>query len=216
MSERAGGSRAMRTAGAAAVFALAVSACSTTWSTVAMGVYEDWRPYAVLIGGTYEVEIDRPGHIAIIAIDVADPSFLDRFHFTFHPVYPRNEIDSTYFPAGKHKLRPRPMMRGMDRLCRDDETPTVDGCRAYRGGVGRTGGGGGSTYSSRQYVALVSEQRLDPYSIAHYLEEALLFSPELGAALFQRDANTAAEEMAAALVKSPMPSVWAGHYVVEN
>lgn len=180
-----------------------------------MGVYDEWRPYAVPIGGVFELEIDKPGHVVVIAISAADPAYRDRFHNTFRVVFPRTEVDSTYYPAGRHRLRVRAIMRGMDRLCREGEVPTVYGCRMTRGRGGPVENRN-TSYTPRQYIAIVSEERMDPYSVAHYLEEAVVFSPTLEVALHARDANAAAEEMAAALLKSPIPSVWAGHYAVEN
>jgi hypothetical protein len=195
-----------------ALAALAAAACAPQYETVALGVYDEWRPYGLLVGGVYEVEIDRPGHVAVIAVTPLNPAYLNRDQQTFRPVYPRNAVDSTYYPAGTHRLRGRQVFRPNRRRCGINETPTIDGC-SYDGEMGRIGASG-TGRSDTQYIVLVGEEKIDPYTVAHYLEEALLERPSLGYELFERRAFDAADDLAQAIARSPIASVWAGHYVV--
>ena len=188
------------------------SACAPSYGTAGLGAYDDFRPYVRLTGSSYEVELDRPAHIAIIGIRAPDPSRDTRFELTFVPLYPRTNADSTMFPAGKHRARPRPVIEPMRKLCGRDEIPTIEGCRLERSR-------GGTTRLDPMlghYLVVVSESILDPYTLSFYLEEARVTSEELARALYYRDVKTAVDELTQAIATLPGSPYWAGYYVVQK
>src|SRR5690606_28310584 len=99
----------MRPPRASALVALSLAVlagCATRYGTEALGQYDLFSPYADLTRGSRDVELTRPGHIAIIDIFPLNPSYtMPRDHRTFRALFPVTERDSTYYPAGTHRVR---------------------------------------------------------------------------------------------------------------
>lgn len=187
--------------------------CAPSFATAGIGSYEEFHPYATVVGNVW-VELERPGYVAIISIHPQDPAFWTRDHVTFRVSYPAESNDSTYYPAGRHRLRYALSMRPMHRLCNAAQIPTIDGCRYYRQGSG--GISGRISVNTAHYLVLVSAEPLDPYTVAYYLEEEVTYSSTLGQALHERNAETAALELATAIANAPGSPIWAAYYAVQK
>jgi hypothetical protein len=191
-----------------------LTACSVRYGTQALGQYELFSPYADLTRGAREVELTRAGHIAIIDIEPFNPAYtLPRDYRTFRALFPLTERDSTYYPAGKHRVRHALTVAPNRPRCEVADVPSMSGCREDLALSARTGGQIGTT---SHYLLLVAEEPIDPYTVAFLLNEAVLLNELLAPALFERDAAAAAMELSRAIADMPGLSAWSGYYVVRE
>lgn len=197
------------------VACVALAGCATHYQTLALGQYDRFSPFADLTTGRREIELSRPGYVAVLGIDALDPRYRAPLnHVTFDAIYPRTRYDSTYFPAGTHRLRYYPTTETMPVLCSDLDVPTIDGCRASRGGprtIVR-----GPVPTSSHYLVVAAEDFIDPYTLAFYLNERLLISDTFAVSLFRRDAGEVAEEITAAMAEVPGLRGWSAYYAVRT
>jgi hypothetical protein len=188
--------------------------CATRYGTQALGQYDLFSPYADLTRGSREVEITRPGHVAIIDIFPVNPAYvMPRDHRTFRALFPVTERDSTHYPAGSHRVRHALTVAANRPRCEDGMIPSITGCREDLVLSERTSG---QIPSSNHYLVLVAEEFIDPYTVAFHLNEAILTNELLMPALFERDAAAAAAEIGRVIADVPGLGGWSGYYVVRQ
>jgi len=193
---------------------LLLSGCATRYGTHALGQYDLYSPYADLTRGSRTVEITRPGHIAIIDIHALNPAYtMPRDHRTFRALFPVTERDSTYYPAGTHRIRHTLTVAANRPRCEDGVIPSITGCREDLVLSERTSG---QVATSHHYLLLVAERFIDPYTVAFHLNEAVLTNQLLMPALYTRDAEAAAAEIARVIADIPGLGAWSGYYVVRE
>lgn len=192
---------------------LVLVSCTTAWQTTGLGRYTEYQPWGRVVSGTYEIELERAGHVSIIGVVVPLRSQDNSRHFTFRPLFPRTEADSTFYPPGRHAARHTRVIENMRRLCDVTETPTVGGCRRGRpGGIDY----GDAGRVPQHFLMVVSSRLVDPYTLADVLEFTHKTEPEFALALQQRDIEAAAGFITNAIVDLPGSPDWAAFYVMEK
>jgi hypothetical protein len=190
-----------------------LTGCTARYGTLALGQYELFSPFADLTRGRREVELGRPGFVAVLDVVPADPAFRQRPDYvTFRPIYPLSVHDSTFFATGTHRLRYAVTNEPMVTLCREIDIPSIDGCREARAGSFRQISG--PVPSASHYLVIVAEEYVDPFTLAYYLNEAVRMSDTLPTALHRRNPQDAAEALSLAIADMPGLSAWSGYYVV--
>jgi hypothetical protein len=194
---------------------VALAGCAARYGTLALGQYELFSPFADLARGRREVELSRPGYVAVLDIAPLDPAYRAPQNYqTFRPIFPLTVHDSTRFPAGAHVLRYFPVTETMRVLCSDADVPSIDGCRASRDGPTTTVRG--SVPASTHYLVVVAESYIDPYTLAYHLDERLLVSDTFAGALHRRDTEAVDREITLAIAEAPDLGGWAAFYAVRT
>jgi hypothetical protein len=197
------------------VAAVCGGGCAARYGTLALGQYELFAPFADLTRGRREVELTRPGYVAILDIRPFDPAYRPpQDYVTFRAIFPLTVHDSTYFPAGTHALRYNSVTETMRVLCADVEVPSIDGCREYRGGPSSIISGPVPT--STHYLIIVAEEYVDPFTVAFHLNETVRASDTFAVALHRRDVQAVAEEISAGIADVPGLRGWSGYYAVRT
>jgi hypothetical protein len=195
---------------------LALTSCVPRFTSVGLGRYDEFQPYARSGGRGVDLELARAGHVAVISVILPRPAFADR-PVLFAAVYPYYDTDQRYFEAGQHRLLPRRETVRVPLTCGSQQTPTLEGCRrAYDMLPGvRTLSEYITDYGIRggHYIVFVADEPVDPYTLAEQLFYMAFDRPELTRLLRQLDAPAAAAELENALLDRPGTPRWAALYV---
>ena len=196
--------------------ALLATACAPRRYSAALGNYDAFQPYAMLRSTSYDIELARAAHVAIIAITPPAPGYNER-PVLFRPLYPLWDTDRTQFTAGKHRVTPRRQTLRDPVNCRGSEKPTLRGCRraAYLYPGAGVPGEVNSIYSVDlgHYLVIASEDYLDAFTLADELFDMVLDRSELAEALKTRKGEMAAADLERALLDRPGSPLWGALYV---
>jgi hypothetical protein len=189
----------------------------TTWGTAPLGTYDDYRPHATMSGRLVTVEMEREAHVAVIGVRAPRPGYESAPVF-FEVKYPYTSVDRTRFPAGRHRMSPRPASPRAYRECETLEKPTIDGCRR------RVLPGMRTVDDARVYpgptdqhiIVVVADEPIDPYTLADALYFAAFENATLAAAFRLRDAPAAKAILERTLLDQKIATGWAGVYLTSR
>ena len=195
---------------------LGSAGCALRYYSAALGNYDEFRPDARLRATSLDVELARPAYVAVIGITTPGPGYQER-PVLFEPIYPRWDTDETHFAAGRHHIVSRRQTLRDPANCRDDQKPTLSGCRRaphlYPGVGSHIEVDGIYVADPGHYMVIASEDFVDPYTLADDLFEVAFEREEFAAALKTDRAQTAANNLERALLDRPGSFVWSALYV---